>query len=108
MRCVVPSIFRMRPWPANESEMYTLPAASTATETGEIKAAAEARPPSPEAPLAEPATVLMVYVWPDSMPANPAIKKLLANDLFTNVSLFKYSANKSNTVGYTFTQAKGK
>jgi hypothetical protein len=65
-----------------------------------------AMPPSPKPlPLvAEPATVLMLYVgaaggvvWPYSTPANPAIKNELTNDLFTKVSLFDAG---QNTVEY--------
>jgi hypothetical protein len=50
----------------------------------------------------------MVYVgWADRLPANPAIKNVLTNDLFTKVSLFDAGQNTVNTVGYSFSEGKG-
>jgi hypothetical protein len=84
-----------------------LPAASATTLTGDRTVAPAALPPSPKLLVAEPATVVMVYVgWPDNIPANPAIKKVLTNDLFTKVSLFDTGQNTVNTVGYSLALGK--
>src|SRR5580704_1922663 len=73
-----------------------------------MSVAPAATPPSPKPLLAEPAAVVIVYVGcADNAPANPAIKNALTSDLFTKVSLFDADPNTVNTVGYSFTTAKG-